>query len=393
MNRKRMKWLLPLIVVAVGILITAALVMAGPEVETVEPERTVPLMRVVEAEMTDVRLVIDSQGTVEPSRRSEVTGQVAGRIVWISPELASGGSFMRGEVMARIDPRDQQVAVQNAQAAVAQARVRLAREEAESKLALEEWEDLGSGNPSPLVLREPQVAEARASLEAAEASLAQARLNLDRTAITAPFGGRVTRRLADVGQFVSPGAPIATLYATDYAEIELPVTSEELGFIDLPRAGANGPRVVLRGNLAGTERAWEARIVRTSGVIDPSTRMVNLIARVENPFEATADGIGMQAGIFVSAEIEGREVRDVFILPREALRRDDRVFVADESGPLRIRRVGVVTTRESTVIVSTGLSEGDLVILSPIETPVDGMEVRFAREQPPDAGPDQETVR
>lgn len=393
MNRKRMKWLLPLIVVAVGILITAALVMAGPEVETVEPERTVPLVRGVEAEMTDIRLVIDSQGTVEPSRRSEVTAQVPGRIAWISPELASGGSFTRGEVMARIDPRDQQVAVQNAQAAVAQARVRLAREEAESRLALEEWEDLGSGSPSPLVLREPQVAEARASIQAAEASLAQARVNLDRTAITAPFGGRVTRRLADVGQFVSPGSPIATLYATDYAEIELPVTSEELGFIDLPGAGASGPRVVLRGNLAGAERAWEGRIVRTSGVVDRSTRMVNLIARVENPFEATVDGIGMQAGIFVSAEIEGREMRDVFVLPREALRRDDRIFVADESGRLRIRRVGVVTTRESTVIVSTGLSGGDLVILSPIETPVDGMEVRFAREHAPDAGADPETAR
>lgn len=393
MNRKRMKWLLPLIIVAVGILITAALVMAGPEVETVEPERIVPLMRVVEAEITDVRLVVDSQGTVEPSRRSEVTAQVPGRIAWISPELASGGSFTRGQVMARIDPRDQQAAVQNAQAAVAQARVRLAREEAESRLAMEEWEDLGSGDPSPLVLRQPQVAEARASLEAAEALLAQASLNQDRTAITAPFDGRVTRRLADVGQFVSPGAPIATLYATDYAEIELPVTNEDLGFIDLPAAGRTGPRVVLRGNLAGVERAWEGRIVRTSGSIDPSTRMVNLIARVENPFEATADGIGMHAGIFVSAEIEGREMRDVFVLPREALRRDARVFVADESSRLRIRRVGVVTTRESTVIISTGLGEGDLVILSPIETPVDGMEVRLAREQPPDAGIDQETVR
>lgn len=393
MNRKRLKWLLPLIIVAVGILITAALVMAGPEVETVEPERIVPLMRVVEAEITDVRLVIDSQGTVEPSRKSEVTAQVPGRIAWISPELAPGGSFTRGQVMARIDPRDQQAAVQNAQAAVAQARVRLAREEAESRLAMEEWEDLGLGDPSPLVLRQPQVAEARASLEAAEALLAQARLNHDRTAITAPFDGRVTRRLADVGQFVSPGAPIATLYSTDYAEIELPVTNEDLGFIDLPAAGRIGPRVVLRGNLAGVERAWEGRIVRTSGSIDPSTRMVNLIARVENPFEATADGIGMQAGIFVSAEIEGREMRDVFVLPREALRRDARVFVADESSRLRIRRVGVVTTRESTVIISTGLGEGDLVILSPIETPVDGMEVRLAREQPPEAGLDQETVR
>lgn len=374
MNKKKV-WL-PVAVLLVAGLTVAALVAARPEVEPVEPERVVPVVRVLEIFEGDVGMRIESQGTVEARRQSEIVAEVAGRILSASPEFAIGGTFRRGEQLVQLDARDYRSAVSNAEAAVARARTLLAREEAEAEIAAAEWEELGDGNPaSPLVLREPQIREARAAVAAAEAGLSQARNNLARATITAPFSGRILRKMADVGQFVAPGTPIATMYASDYAEVTLPVTSEDLGFIDLSTLGSNGPRVSLIGEIGGAERRWDGRIVRTTGQIDPQTRMASLVARIENPFEASGDGYPLQIGLFVEAEIEGVTLQDAFVLPREALRTGDRVFVL-EDGKLSIRDVGVVRTSDDEVTIGSGLANGDRVIVSPIEAAVEGMSLR-----------------
>ncbi len=200
--------------------------------------------------------------------------EVAGRVIWVSPSFASGGFFDDGQPLLRIEPSDYREAVIQARAAAAREELRAARERAEADVARKEWGDLGGGEATPLTLREPQLAEAEAALEAARAALERAERNLDRTEIRAPYDGRVRHKQVDVGQYVTPGTPVATIYAVDYAEVRLPLADEELAFIDLPldywgdSGRGPGPEVVLSARFAGRAHRWEGHIVRTEGEID-----------------------------------------------------------------------------------------------------------------------------
>ena len=211
---------LPIVILMTGIATTWLLVSLKPEVERTEPEASPPLVRVLAVERRPVALSVVAHGSVEPRTRTELVAQVAGQVTRISPSLVAGGFFDEGEVLVEIDPRDHELARVRAGSQVAQAEARLAREEAEAEAARSEWRAMGSGgSPPPLVVREPQLLEARASLEAARASLEQAELDLERTRVRAPYAGRVSSKRADVGQFVSRGTPIAGIYSIDFAEI------------------------------------------------------------------------------------------------------------------------------------------------------------------------------
>ncbi|MFQ5877543.1 MAG: efflux RND transporter periplasmic adaptor subunit [Acidobacteriota bacterium] len=391
MSRSARIWL-PIVVLALGAAAAAVIIIARPRVERREIEVPAPLVRVVRARERDVPLNVLSQGTVEPRTESVLVAQVGGRIEWVSPAFAEGSFFWRGEPLVRIDPRDYRLAVSRAEAQVAQARVRLEMERAEAAVARREWDELGEGEPTALTLRRPQLAEAEAALRAAEAALEQARLDLERTRVRAPYAGRVRDRRADIGQFVSPGTPLAVIYATDYAEIRLPVSRHDLAFleIDLGASGRRrpGPPVLLRGEIGGAVHTWTARVVRTDSAFDPKTRMLDLFARVEDPFRRRADFAGppLPKGLFLQAEIGGRVARGVFVLPRAALRGDGRVLVVDDESRLRLRAVELLRVAREEAIVRRGLEEGEMVCVSPLETVVDGMRVRTVLEG--EAGPD-----
>ena len=379
--RKYRKIILPLAILLVGFLAAKTLIATRPKVERLVVNDSGLLVRVVPAERSSRSVTVPSQGTVEPRTEITLVAEVPGKVVSASGSLEEGRFFRKGEVLLRIDPRDYELAVTAARGQVAQAEVRLVMEEAEAEVARSEWKDLGTGDGSPLALREPQLAEARAAVATAGAALAKAELDLERTVIGAPFDGRVRNRLADEGQFVGRGTAIARVYAVDYVEIRLPLPDEEIAFLDLPlgfSAGESGPAVRLTAGVAGRNPVWEGRIVRAEGEIDPMSRMVSVVARVDDPYGAAVgeEGIPLAVGLFVSAEIEGRQLDDVTVLPREALRPGNRVFLVDD-GRLRFRDVEIVRTDRDEVIVGAGLTAGDLVCLTPLDTPVDGMKVRL----------------
>jgi RND family efflux transporter MFP subunit len=332
--------------------------------------------------------------------------EVAGKVAALASDFAAGGFFERGEVLVRLDARDYELAVTQAEAQVAQAEVALTREAAEAEIAIAEWEDLGRGSEAPpLVRREPQMAQARAAVAAARAALARARLNLERTVIRAPFAGRVRTKNADLGQYVTPGQPLGQIYAIDYVEVRLPIPDDQLAFLDLPmayrsqgpRTSGEGPIVTLEADFAGQRYQWQGRIVRTEGEIDPRSRMVHLVARVEDPYARGDDPRRppLAVGMFVQAEIEGRRGEALSILPRVALRGSgegggDRVLVLTEGedvegsaeGRLRFRSVQVVRTAGDLAYLAEGLAAGEAVCVSPLQATVDGMRVRFVEEPP-----------
>lgn len=381
MNERRKKVLVPIVILAAGVLATAAMIASRKPAPLRPPEDYAPLVRVVTAEPRATRLTVTTHGTVAPRTETALVAEVAGRVMSIAPSFASGGFFAKGEVLLRIDPVDYELAVVASRSAVAQAKVRLQQEQAQAELAREEWKQLGSGEANALATRELQLEEAASALEAAEASLRQAQRNLDRATVRAPFACRIRDKAADVGQYVNTGAALAHLYATDTAEVRLPIPDADFAHLDLPmdfHGGANGPRVLLRADLAGQRREWTARIVRVEGEIDPRTRMVYVVARVDDPYgrAARAAGAPLAVGLFVEAEIEGRMVERAVVLPRSALRRDDIVLVVDDENRLRFQPVAVLHLGRDEVVIGDGLSGGERICISTIETVTDGMRVR-----------------
>jgi RND family efflux transporter MFP subunit len=398
-----MKWILrivlPVLVLAVAVIGALAMIRSKPEVETRRPVVLPPLVRAADVTVQDLQLTVKSQGTVAPRTESQLVPEVSGRVIWVDPGFATGGFFEEGDELLKIDPVDFRQAVVRARADVAQKRLRLAQEEAEAQVAREEWSDIGSGDASPLTLREPQLEEARAALEAAKAALQLAERDLERTVIRAPYAGRIRTKSVDVGQFVTRGTPLATVYAVDYAEIRLPLPDRDLAYLDLPldyrgyESTDAGPAVVIRANFAGRVHEWSGQVVRTEGEIDARSRMVHVVARVKDPYARgdDPDHPPLAVGMFVEAEIEGRRVADVAVLPRAALRTGGRVFVIDEERRIRFRDVSVLRATEESVVVRSGLEAGERVCLSPLEAVTDGMRVRVFGEEEDDRETDLAT--
>jgi RND family efflux transporter MFP subunit len=402
---------LPVAILAVGVGGVALLVASRPEVEVRERPEAAPLVRVLEAQPTTWQYVVRTQGTVEPRTESELIPQVSGEVEWISPALVSGGFFEKGDPLVRIEPSDYEVELQAARAAVARAESEFERSETErarQRALLER----GVASQARIDDAENAWRVAGAALREARARRERAERDLARTVLRAPFEGRVRAEQVDVGQFVNRGQSVGTLYAVDAAEVVLPIPDRELRYLDVPLgrgrtgdADDPGPAVILRAEFAGEDHAWEGRVVRTEGEIDAKSRMVNLVARVEDPYGLHHEKAGgrppLAVGLFVNAEILGREVDGVYVLPREALRPGDpmdpeardELHVVDADGRLRIRPVDVLRGEREHVVIGEGLSPGERVSLSPMQAVVDGMRVRVVGDEAggadgePDAGP------
>ena len=372
----------PLAVIAVAGFTAMSMYWNRAPVEIQIPVSTPPGVRVEAVTLGDVALTVTSQGTVRPRTESQLVPEIAGRVTWVAPSFAEGGFFELGDVLLTIDPFDYLQAVVNARAQLAQARLRLAQEEAEADVAVREWDALGRGDPRALTLREPQLEDARASVAGAEASLERARRDLERAEIVAPYAGRVRQKNVDIGQFVRVGDAVATIYAVDVAEVRFPLPDEQLAYLDLPlsyRGGADQPqpRVTIRATFAGEAHEWQGRIVRTESEIDPVSRMVHAVAEVLDPY-ALGSRPPLAVGMYVEAEIAGRTARNVAVMPRAALRGRDRVLVVDGDDRLRFREIDVLRATSDAIYVRGGLAEGDLVVVSPIDSPTEGMAVQLA---------------
>lgn len=378
-----MKVIAPVGILAAGILGAGVLVATRSSVETEPPETPPPLIRALDVRTETLQLTVPAQGTVAPRTESDLIAQVSGQVVEVSPNFASGGFFRKGDLLVRIDPRDYELALASANVDVAQARVRFEQEQEEAEVARQEWARIGEGEPSDLVLRKPQLAQARAALDAATARYQMAKLSLERTEIRAPFDGRVRTKRVDVGQVVGPAVPLGRIYAVDYAEVRLPIPDPELAYLDLSlyRTGqpeiTDGPRVDLHADFAGGRYSWSGRVVRVEGEIDPQTRMVHLVARVDDPYRAPAGATRppLAVGLFVEAEIGGKTVENAVVLPRAALRGLSRVLVVEDER-LYFRDVEVLRADSERVIITGGLRAGEQVCISPLDAVVDGMRVR-----------------
>ena len=375
------KLIIPGLVVLASLFGAAVLMATSPQVEPTNPAPVPPTVRIRDVEPESIRLRVHSQGTVAPDTQSQLIPEVSGRVTWMSGALVNGGYFEQGQTLLRLDDKDYTSSLKRARAALTrdEARFEHALFEFERMKSLEERR-LASRSQMESAQRDYRVAEA--TLEDSRANVEQASLNLERTEVKAPFTGLVRDESVDIGQLVGPGSPIATIYATDRLEVRLPIADRQLGFLNLP-VGQRGelpadlqPAVNLSANYAGQLLEWSGRIVRTEAQIDTSSRMVNVVARIT--------GNGGQAlpavGLFVNADIEGLMVDDIVVLPRNALRNGNRVLVVDEENRLEFRNVEPLRLYQDDVLIRAGLSAGERVCISPMQTPIGGMLVNPVRE-------------
>ena len=370
-----------LAVVALGVVAAWALAQGRPVPADPHDPAPVPVVRVAEPRRGIHRVIVRAHGTVEPRTASDLVAEVSGRVTWVSPALAAGGFFEEGDLLLEIDRADYDNAVRQARAARDRAEAALALEKAELGRAVSLAErDVASA--SALDRRRHAERSARAGLEEARAGLDRARRDLDRTRLRAPFAGRVRRKNVDVGQFVARGAPLASLFAVDYAELRLPVRDDDVAFLDLTLGHRDEaetrplPAVTLRGRHAGAEHTWSGQVVRTEGEIDARSRMLHLVARVEDPYGLRHAHPPLAVGMFVAAEIEGRVLEDVLELPRAALLGEDRILVVDPEDRIRLRPVEVLRRDGERVIARASLAPGERLCLSRLEPATDGMRVR-----------------
>jgi RND family efflux transporter MFP subunit len=382
MPSKFLKLVLPILVLAVGV--TGAVLIASSRKSPVRVERPPlgPLVEVALSEVADVPVVIEGHGEVVPRVAVDVMSQVSGQVVEVNPSLVAGGFFRADEVLVVIDPRDYELAVERARAAVARSLVTLQREQAEAEVARNEWDGLHPGERAPgLVIREPQIRQAEAELAAANADLASARLSLERTRVRLPFDGVVVSESVDPGQVVSGGNRLALVYGTDVVEVRVPLDNRELAWFDVPsRSKGQSPRVEISADFGGARSTWMGRVTRMEAQVDQASRMVHVVVEVNDPYERTVDRPALLPGTFVDVRIFGRTLENVVPIPRFAVREDNQVWVY-EDGRLAIRRIRVLRSDRHQALVADGLEAGDLVIVSALDAVTDGMAVRNAADQ------------
>ena len=373
--RKVLVILVPILIILLAFIVMGAM-SAGQKKPEVQKRRDPTLaVMAVPAYSDTVVLDVTVQGQTRPRTQVDMSPQVGGKIIYVSPQFVAGGQFKKGDVLLRVEKADYEVAVLRAEAAVARAEQVVVREIAEGQIAAEDWKDLGrGGEASALTLRKPQLAEAQASLKSAQADLDNAKLQLSRTIIRAPFNGRISERFADIGQFVGPGARLARVFSTETIEVPLSLNDADLTRLALPvsmSAGSDSvkPAVVLSAIIAGERRIWNGQIVRTDGVFDPQTRTISAIAEVRDPFGKgmSEDGFPLPPGLFVNAEIVGRTLENTIVIPRDALRPEDKVYVVDDQGEAQSRDALVLDTNAERAVISGGVEAGELVIISPLE--------------------------
>ena len=399
MKKMRSGWvlqaLIALIIVILGILGAYAFFKLKKLPVQKEAKSVAPLVEVEKVHVRDIQMLVHGYGTVSPKVEVDVVPEVSGKVVSVHPELKAGGMIRAEEQILQIDPRDYELAVQQAQAAVAEARVRLDTELAEAQVARKEWQQLHPNTEpnSPLVLREPQIRRAEAALESATAQLATAQLRLERTSLSIPFDALIISERVDLGQYVVVGQSLGVAYGIESVEIEVPLEDDELAWFDVfpSSAALNGNKAPLKhitaqvkADFAGAEHTWQGRVVRTTGQVDKTSRMISVVVEVASPFDTSGGKPPLLPGVFAEVVIEGRVLKKIAAVPRDAVRQGNKVWVVND-GRLHIQPLNIVRADKDFAYVVSGLDDEAIIVTSSLDVVTDGDKVRTSADREDEA--------
>ena len=373
------------LVLLVGIVLAAVVVMTGPDVEVGVEQPRIVAVQTMQVSSGTVQMTVQSRGSVAPKTESDLVAEVAGRIVDVSPSLVVGGFFEKGDILARIEAVDYEAGLEAASAQLVSAESELANAERyfdrQQELAVAD-----SISQSQYDEAFNRFTIAQAALREATVQKAQAGRDLERTRLIAPYHGRIRSERVDVGQFVQRGETLASLYSIESAEVLLPIRDADLAYLPLSLAdnvknGMKTSKVLLRAGFAGQDHEWEGSIVRTEGELDATSRMVNLIAHVDEPYQQSNES-PLVAGLFVDATIYGFEHDDIVVLPRSAVQTNGSVYVVNSENRLEEREIDVLRIADDKVYIRNGLREGETVCVTVLRDVLVGQTVRPISDTP-----------
>ncbi|MGH1487129.1 MAG: efflux RND transporter periplasmic adaptor subunit [Cellvibrionaceae bacterium] len=368
------------LIIILGIAIVVGIWLFKPEPATRPPSTpTPPVVQVVVAAPQPYKARIFTQGTVAPHREISLVAEVSGKVIQVNEDFVVGGVFARDEVLIELDDRDYRYALINAESQVATAERELALEKGQARQAKREWRDLGSSEANSLSLRKPQVRAAEAALAAARAEKDRAVLNLQRSKIKAPFAGRVQNKEMGLGQFVPSGSVLGTVYDSSIAEVRLPLSNEQLslaGFTPGQIINKDAqPTLSLSASIGGEKKQWQARLARMEASVDSATRFYHVIAEVDEPFNTARHPQPLLIGLFVEAEIEGRDFENAIRLPKKSLV-DSQVYVVDQDDTLALKTVSIIDRDDDVVWAQSSINAGERIVISDPRVLREGMKVK-----------------
>lgn len=316
----------------------------------------------------DYRVLINSFGRIEPRTQGQMVAQVSGQIIEVSPEFSDGGFFKQGDVLVKIDPRDYEIQVDVAAAELANAKVNYAEQQVLADQAVEDRKILRKkGRASDFALNIPQLAAAKSQIGAATAKLKQAKLDVERTQIRAPYAGRVLSKSADIGDVVSVNSSLGKIYATDLVEVRLPVKNSELPFINLPEyAGDNLPKAEIINSLGDKPQSWQAVLVRSAGAIDEESQQLYITAQIDAPYARhNKERRPLKIGQYVTATIEGKTIKDAVVIPNSAIYQGSYVYLYKD-GVIDRREIEIAWQGTKEALIKQGIKAGEELVLTPL---------------------------
>ena len=381
-----MKTLLSFLVLILAAAISFWFYANQPQTKKIKPQRPVPIVRSIKVQLNDESVTFEAAGTVIPARQVELQSEVEGRIIEQNSDLVPGGIVKKGDLLIQIDPLDYQLQTNERKAELTTARYELEVEKGRQVIAKEEWQlleqELGDDQVSKhLALREPHLKNSYALLEAAKSRFTAAKLAEKRTTVCAPFNGLVLNEAVEKGQFVGRQTLIATLVSTDQFWVQVSVPLSLLDRLTFPdKMGDNGStaQIILDKGYGGKATLYKGTLFKLLPDIDPKSRMARLLVEIKDPFnlnESEQKG-KILLGSYVKVLLDAGMLHKVYVIPREALRENDELWLVTEKGRLGIRKVEVLWRRIDEVLVTSEVPLEEPIITSRLVSPVSGMKIR-----------------
>ncbi len=386
---KRQKILLPIVIIIITLILSQIIVNNPPKSQRGKGNQAAQMtveVKKLKAQRYDIN--IESFGVVKPRTQSILVAQVSGQIKQISPKFREGGFFEQGDVLVTLDDRDYQAEQKIAQASLMSAKQGLLEEQARVEQAILDWSRLGNGEkPSALVLREPQLAAAKAQVLSAQAQLQKSELALERSKIVAPYAGRILQKSVDIGQVVSANTQLAEIYAIDYVEIRLPIKNNDLALMLFPEEYRNqanhqrGSDVLLTSNLIGTQQ-WHGQVLRTEGAIDANSQQLYIVAQIDDPYDREkTQSTPIKIGQYVTAQIKGQQIENAIIIPNSAIYQGSYVYIV-ENNLLKRKEISIRWQNANEAIIATGLSVNDQLVVTALGQVSSGTPVKILGKKP-----------
>ena len=370
-----MKKFLPLILLAVALGISYLLISIQPKAKKIETPSLITPVEYVVAKAKPTTINIESEGILQARIETQFISPVAGEVIEIGENFYPGRFFQNGEILFKLDDSDYQLQVKNAEKNLAQAELGYELEKAQAVQAKKDWEKLNLGDANDLVLRKPQLKQAKANLESAQVNLTFAQEQLEDTVFRAPYSGYLLSRTIDLGSEITGGmsGPIASAYSSGDAEIRLPLTESERLLINTRNLNENTVRLYGSGELVA-----QGKIQRIEASLNPNNRLYYAVALIENAFpeDNQIHTSELFRGQYLDAMIDGKGFEKAFTLPNEAIRESSTIYTITKQNQLIEKNITIISINSKQVIVSAGLDDGDRVVVSPIPFFVNGMSVK-----------------